>query len=101
MFACDLKAIAAADRPRYNELVLRIRGSIRERAETPNGYAFQLDSAAVTLAETAEWIGMERLCCPFLTLQLSASGAYAEWRLAITGPLGAKELIAAEFPALG
>jgi hypothetical protein len=39
-----------------------------------NGYAFKLDAKAVTLTETAEWITMERLCCPFLTLQLSTAG---------------------------
>jgi hypothetical protein len=46
----------------------------RLRPELPTGYAFKLDGKAISLAEVAEWISMERLCCPFLTLQLSASG---------------------------
>jgi hypothetical protein len=98
VFACDLKAISAAERPRYLELVGRIRASIQERDELPEGYAFQLDSTVVTLAEAGEWMGMERLCCPFLTIQLAASGAYSQWRLTLTGPEGAKSLVAAEFP---
>lgn len=44
-------------------------------------------------------IGMERRCCPFLTLQLSASGNDAYWLLTLTGPEGVKPLLRAEFPA--
>src|SRR3954452_10565901 len=89
VFACNLKAISAAERPRYNELVKRIRTAIRDRTEIANGYAFTLDSNAVALPEAAEWIVMERLCCPFLTLQLSAAGNQADWTLTLTGPEGA------------
>lgn len=98
MFACNLKAISPAERPRYNELVKRIRAAIRERAEISDGFAFKLDSKAVTLLETAEWITMERLCCPFLTLQLCAAGNQTDWMLTLTGPKGVKPLITAEFP---
>jgi len=99
VFVCNLKAISGAERPRYNNLVKRIRAAIRERAEITDGYAFKLDSKTVMLPEAAEWITMERLCCPFLTLQLSAAGNQAEWILTLTGPEGAKPIIAAEFPA--
>lgn len=98
-FACNLKAISAAEWPRYNELVKRIRAAIRTRSEVVGGYAFKLDSKTVTLPEAAEWIAMERLCCPFLTLQLSAAGNHADWTLTLTGPEGVKPLIVQEFPA--
>jgi hypothetical protein len=48
---------------------------------------------------TTEWIEMERLCCPFLTFQLTLSAGKSEWLLAITGAEGVKALIAAKFPA--
>ena len=63
-----------------------------------NGYAFKLDSKTITLPEAAEWISMERLCCPLLTLQLSAAGNQAYWVLILTGPEGVKPLLDAEFP---
>jgi hypothetical protein len=99
VFACNLKAISVADRRRYNELVKRVRAAIRERSEISNGYDFKLDSQTVTLPEAAEWISMERKCCPFLRLQLSASGNQTHWVLTLTGPAGVKPLLAAEFPA--
>lgn len=98
VFACDLKAISASARPRYNELVGRIRAAIRDRSEISNGYAFKVDGKVVTLPDAAEWIAMERLCCPFLTLQLSATGNEQEWTLTLTGPKGVKPLIVEEFP---
>jgi hypothetical protein len=97
-FVCDLKAISAAERPRYTDLIKRIRAALRERRELASGYTFKLDSKTVTWTDAAEWIAMERLCCPFLTLQLSAAGSRADWVLTITAPEGVKPLIAAEFP---
>ena len=67
VFACNLNAISAADRPRYHELAKRVRSAMRDRSE-------KLDSNTITWHEAAEWISMERLCCPFLALQISASG---------------------------
>lgn len=99
VFVCNLNAISAAERPRYNELVKRIREAVRERTEISDGYRFKLASETVTLAEAAEWMGMERLCCPFLTLQLSVTGNQAHWVLILTGPKGVKPLIDAELPS--
>lgn len=98
VFVCNLKAIGATERPRYNDLMKRLRSAARDRSELPDGYAFKLDGKKITLPEVAEWIGMERLCCPFLTLQISASGAQADWLLKLTGPKGVKLLLQAEFP---
>ncbi|MGH9631431.1 MAG: hypothetical protein ACRD7E_24265 [Bryobacteraceae bacterium] len=66
----------------------RLRLAVRNRSEIANGYTFKLDSKAVTLPEAAEWISMERLCCPFLTLQLSVSANQPHWILTLTGPEG-------------
>jgi hypothetical protein len=98
-FACNLREIASADRPRYNDLVKRIRNAIRNRTEIPAGYTFKLDSKVISLPEAAEWMGMERLCCPFLTLQLSVSGEDSHWLLSLTGPAGVKTLLEYEFQA--
>ncbi len=97
-FVCNLKAISAADRPRYNDLVKRLRAAIQSRGELHNGYSFAIDAKAVTLPEAAEWMAMERLCCPFLTISLTTSGTSSNWTLTLTGPKGVKPLIEAEFP---
>ena len=99
VLACNLKAISAAERPHYNELMKRLRTTVRDRSELLDGYVFKLDGNAISLPEVADWIRMERLCCPFLTFQLSASGNEANWVLKLTGPAGVKALLQEEFPA--
>jgi hypothetical protein len=99
IFACNLKAISSAERPRYNDLTKRLRAAARHQSELANGYAFQLDGKAIGLQEVAQWISLERLCCPFLKFQLSASGQDAVWVLKLTGAEGVKALLKAEFPA--
>lgn len=96
--ACNLNAISAAERPRYSELMKRLRAAVRERQELSDGYTYRLDGKSVSLPEVAEWIHLERLCCPFLTLQLEASGQANDWRLHLRGPAGVKAILDAEFP---
>jgi hypothetical protein len=97
--ACNLKAIAPAERPRYDQLTKSLRNAVRDRSELAEGYVYKLQGEAIKLNEVAEWISMERLCCPFLTFQLSVAGKETDWRLSLTGPAGVKMLLQAEFPA--
>ncbi len=99
VFACNLKAIRAAERPRYNDLMSRLRTAIRGRRELRDGFEFRLNGSTISLSDLAEWMTMERLCCPFLTFQLSVSGNQADWWLKLTGAEGVKPLLQAEFPA--
>jgi hypothetical protein len=99
VIACNLNALDPALRPRYNDLVRRLRTAMRERSELPNGYTFRLEGASITLPEVAEWMSMERLCCPFLSLQLSALGNQTDWLLNLTGPDGVKPILEGAFPS--
>ena len=92
VIACNLHAIGAADRPRYHELVKKLKAAIGDRRELPNGYVFTVESGAIRSEEISEWISMERLCCPFLEFQVA--GCF----LQITGPAGAKAILDSEFP---
>ena len=96
--ACNLNAISAAERPRYSQLMKQLRAAVRERQELSDGYSYRLDGNSVSLPEVAEWIKLERLCCPFLTLQLEASGQASDWRLHLRGPAGVKAILDQDFP---
>jgi hypothetical protein len=95
--ACNIKAISAAERPRYNDLVKRLRIAVTDRSELPDGYAYALDTTKIGLPEVGEWITMERLCCPFLTFQLDVK-SNGDSRLTMRGPVGAKAILREEFP---
>jgi hypothetical protein len=47
----------------------------------------------------AEWMGLKRLCCPFLSLALQVVGGREDCWLTITGPAGAKPTVKAELGA--
>jgi hypothetical protein len=95
VLACNLKALSAVERPRYDDLVSRLRPAMRDRRELADGYSYSLDSAKITLPEVSEWIAMERLCCPFLIFQLEGAGPAS--CLTMRGPDGAKALLQEEF----
>jgi hypothetical protein len=95
--ACNLKAISAAERPRYSDLMKRLRSAVQDRSELPNGYTYKLDTKKIALPEVAEWIGMERLCCPFLAFQLEVGGN-GDSALTMRGPEGTKAILREEFP---
>lgn len=99
VIACNLKAISSADRPRYNDLMKRLRSAVRDRSELSDGFAFTLNGSTIQLPEVAEWMNLERRCCPFLVVQLSVSGEKANGLLTLTGPEGVKALLQMEFPA--
>ena len=92
--ACDLRAIPAGDRAdhigRAEQLLTRLAEEIHE---LPDGYAFRY--AAEHYAQVTAFIDNERRCCPFFTFVLEAPPGGAPLSLRITGPEGAKDLLAA------
>jgi hypothetical protein len=97
-FACNIRAISISERPRYQQLTKQLQSSVRQRREMPDGYKVRIDGSTLSLTETAEWMSFERLCCPFLTLQLEASGKEQDWFLSLKGPAGVKAFLDAELP---
>jgi hypothetical protein len=96
VLACNIKAIGAAQRPRYDDLVKRLRSAMRDRSELTDGYSYSLRTGEISLPEVAEWITMELLCCPFLTFQLEVVGESSF--LKMRGPDGVKAILREEFP---
>ncbi len=95
--ACNPSAIPADERSRYTVLIDRLRTAIRERRELPDGYAFRLEGSGISFLETAEWLNIERLCCPFFDIRLEAMAGCAEWWVTLQGPAGVKDLLDAAF----
>jgi hypothetical protein len=97
VFACDMKAMTPAQRKRHSEVLSPALKSAKvNTSELPNGYAFQFPSDAETFATVSEWIGNERLCCPFFEFDIHVGDSTAPLILRITGPEGVKQFIKAE-----
>jgi hypothetical protein len=94
-FACNLKALNATERARYQELTKALMTATQEKRELPNGYGFRLSPSSLMAA--AEWISFERKCCPFFTFDLEQARDEGPVWLRITGSEGVKAFIRAEF----
>lgn len=93
---CDLSALDSAQRVRHQANTGQLFGSVEEIEELPNGYAFRLPAESATIVKVAEFITLERLCCPFFdfTLELEREGRLL-W-LKMTGREGVKQFLLTE-----
>ena len=80
--ACLRDAISESERPRYKQLAASLRAAVRGHSELADGHSFRIDERRMTLPEAAEWIALERKCCPFLTLRIDVTGAEPGFTLA-------------------
>ena len=95
-FVCKLDAISAAQRARHSELAARLADAVSERRELADGYALRIVAEKIDLAAAAEWITLERRCCPFLRFQLEAEPDDGPVWLRLTGATGVKEFLRSE-----
>ena len=95
--ACDLGAISASDRPRYNELRRAVAASVIGKRELADGLAIQIDIGRIALPQIAEWISFERKCCPFFEFRIDLAPESGPVWLSLTGRAGVKEFITEAF----
>ena len=91
---CKLDALTPAERARSAALRRELQAAMVERAELGDGWAFRLRGGA-SLPGVAEWIALERRCCPFFRFALEVDGESGPVWLRLTGD-GVKEFLAAQ-----
>jgi hypothetical protein len=85
--ACDLGALAVECRAEHIASARHLLANVAtERQELPDGYRFRF--LAEEYARIVEFIGNERLCCPFFRFMLEVTPAQGPLWLHITGPGG-------------
>jgi hypothetical protein len=94
---CDLNAIPLDQRERHALLAGQIFEQVESITELADGFLFYLP---VTIWEdVAKWARLEQLCCPFFNFRLELLNS-GEFRLALTGPEGVKDLLRSELAPL-
>lgn len=91
--ACNVEAFSPAQRECWEELGGRWRLGVQERRELPDGYALRIQSDAGAVMAAAEWMTLDRLCCPFLTYTLEIERQDGPVWLRLTGRPGVKEFM--------
>jgi hypothetical protein len=88
-------ALDAGQRARQHELRQKLLPAVVARQEIADGYAFELGNDAATFLAAAEWVILERRCCPFLTFNLGWADRGGVV-LRLTGPPGVREFLDTE-----
>ena len=91
---CRLDNLEGPQRPRYQELRRAMKGA-GETRELPDGCAVRFPSDPTLFVKVAEWITLERLCCPFLDFGLDWSERDGVL-LRLTGGPGVKTFLATQ-----
>jgi len=98
--ACDRSALSSEQRKRhFDELGAALLSLKRSTHELAGGFEFEFPADAAVYQLLAEWVGGERLCCPFFDINLHVEKEGGPMRLRLTGPEGVKQFIKADFPA--
>src|SRR5687768_10294785 len=95
-FACDMSAIPADERDAHLATIKRLFQSVESSEEVSNGYRFRLSGIPDVLVLAAEFIALERLCCPFFAFGLEVEAEKGAVWLSLTGREGVKPFILAE-----
>ena len=93
--ACDLTKLSKEQHARERELLQRFKGTAAVLRQETDALEFSWPGDPQSLAELGEFLGLERLCCPFLTFELRVSKDAAVVR--VSGLPGSGAVLAAEF----
>ena len=98
--ACDMTVLSASQRQRHLALSRELFSYLKESRELTNGYEFRLDGGSNTIAQTAEFVSLEKLCCPFLGFTIEVEPENGPLWLRLTGREGVKAFIREEISGL-
>jgi peroxiredoxin len=99
-FACNTSVYTPSQKTRKDELDNQFRKLAISYRELPNGYAFEFPSDEISYETIAEWFAMERLCCPFFSMDLELERENGSVWLNLTGREGTKRFIEADFQSM-
>jgi len=98
--ACDMSAIPHPERQTHLQTSRDLFSHIQQIQELPDGYQFRLDVDANVLVQAAQFISLEKLCCPFLAFGLEVDAEGGPVWLSLTGREGVKAFIREEVNGL-
>lgn len=96
--ACDMTAIPQDQRQLHIDASKELFSRIQEFRELENGYEFRFTSDVIV--ELAQFIALEKLCCPFLNFFVEVEEESGPVWLRLTGRDGVKAFIREEISGL-
>ena len=92
-FFCNALALSTDERKRYGELAKTLRAAVSETRERERGLAFRIELDRMSLPLLAEWVALERRCCPFFEFTIEVGPERDPTSLSLAGEEGVKDFI--------
>lgn len=99
-FYRDRSGLTAEQRERKKEVGKILRSALIGIREIDQGFEFEYPADLETYREAADFVPLERACCPFFEFGIRLEPAGGRLRVSLTGPEGVKGFIREEFSAL-
>jgi hypothetical protein len=96
-FYCNRLALSPEQLHRKLDLGKTLLSLRRSTRELDDGYEFELPPDSAAVQQAAEWAAMEKLCCPFLKIDLRLDPGEGPFWLVLSGKEGVKQFIRADF----
>ena len=96
--ACRIDALGQDQRKRHATLLSELAAAATGIEELPDGLSIRFPMRPYLFLRLAEWMDLERACCPFLDFGLVFENRVPTMRLDLRGPDGVKEFLRAELP---
>ena len=93
-YACNMSALTKEERAAHEKVSRTLFDAVRETKELKNGYAFRLPRESLVAA--AQWVDLERKCCPFFVFEMEVGKDGGPLWLRLTGDSGIKPFIRSE-----
>jgi len=90
---CNALALSTDDRLRYGELAKTLRAAVSKTRERDRGLAFRIELERMSLPLLAEWVALERRCCPFFEFTIEVGPEWNSTWLSLAGEEGVKGFI--------
>ena len=94
-----MSVLSPAQRERHLATSRELFSSLRQMRELADGYEFRIEGANVIL-QAAEFVSLERLCCPFLNFNIEVEAENGSVWLRLTGRDGVKAFVREEISGL-
>ena len=98
--ACDMSALTQAQRETHMATSRDLFSNLQGIRELSNGYEFHLGDDPNATVKAAEFISLEKLCCPFLNFAIEVEAEGGPVWLRLTGREGVKAFIREEISGL-
>ena len=98
--ACDMSVLSPAQRQTHLTNSRELFSKVQAIRELPDGYKFQFADDSNAIMKVAEFVTLEKLCCPFLNFAVEVEAEGGPITVRLTGREGVKAFIREEISGL-